>query len=1512
MRAFGWTQESIDVLLLKEIRDGAEALGSMGNDAALACMSNRPRILFEYFKQLFAQVTNPPLDSVREAVVMSLECFIGPEGDITSQKKESCHRLRLKSPILRLSELEDIKAMSHAGWKTKVIDTTFGRAEGAAGVEAACDRICTEADQAIADGFNIVVLSDRNVGQERVSLSSLMAVGAVHQHLVDNYTRLKIGLIVDGGDCREVHHLCLLGGFGADAFCPRLAMQVVESLVDDDRIKPGADGKRRTAEDLVAYYLKSMHKSMLKIFAKIGISTFHSYKSAQIFEAIGLASDVMDKCFCGTASRVGGLSMDLLGRDLLDLHAMGFPPRDVTTGSAEAILDNPGDYHYRSNFGSEMHMNDPPAVAKLQEATSQNSKRAYQDYSRQMTELNKQCTLRGLLKFKDEDKSKAIPLEEVEPASEIVKRFSTGAMSYGSISYEAHSTLAKAMNKLGGKSNTGEGGESFDRLANIVDEDGIERQNPARSAIKQVASARFGVTSTYLSNADELQIKMAQGAKPGEGGELPGHKVVGAIATCRNATEGVGLISPPPHHDIYSIEDLKQLISDLKNSNPAARISVKLVSEVGVGVVAAGVAKGLADHILISGHDGGTGAARWSSIKHCGMPWELGLAETHQTLVLNDLRRRVVVQTDGALKTGRDLAIATLLGAEEYCMATTPLIVMGCIMMRKCHLNTCPVGIATQDPVLRKKFKGQAEDVITFCFMLAEELREIMASLGFRSVNEMVGHCECLEQDPTVMASNPKLAGMDLSQMLVPAHTLRPDVPQICVERQDHELDKIIDLEFIKQATPALQDPPTPVVINAKIGNTDRTATTMLAHHVTKSLDNPLKSLPDDTITINLTGSAGQSVGAWLVKGITVNITGDANDYVGKGLCGGRIVIRPPEGVSYVAEDSIIVGNVACYGATSGEAYFRGIAAERFCVRNSGANVVVEGTGDHGCEYMTGGCVVVLGDVGKNFGCGMSGGVAYVYNPNKTFAAKANTEMSELEVIDGPGYVSDSEEVMQMLANHRDYTGSTVAAKILENWDATKLDFVRVMPRDFKVVMAKKADAVKNLLLTVGEPSVHGLTGSPTGKNLYDETTPMAARATPGPKGAAEPEPESACGAVDKLDIEDMGAAAKGRMDPRVGAAKDQRAHDGGLEMEIERPSIVENPVKHRGFVVYERATVGYRPAITRMKDWKEIGNPHDPQLLKTQTARCMDCGVPFCHQAASGCPLGNKIPEWNELVHRGQWRQALDSLLSTNNFPEFTGRVCPAPCEGACVLGIIENPVAIKSVECAIIDKGFEEGWMQPRPPCSRTGKIIAIVGAGPAGMAAADQLNRAGHTVTVYERSDRPGGLMMYGVPNMKCDKENIVLRRVNMMEQEGITWKCNTNIGVDISANELKENCDALLLTAGATIARDLPIPNRKLKGVHFAMEFLHQNTKSLLDSASQTAVVPIKPNEDGVYINVQGKKVVVIGGGDTGNDCLGTSARQGAVQITNFELLPQPPPQRGDDNPWPQWPRIMRCI
>ncbi|KAJ4825686.1 glutamate synthase [NADH] [Turnera subulata] len=1451
LKAFGYTVEALEMLLLPMAKDGSEALGSMGNDTPLAVMSNREKLTFEYFKQMFAQVTNPPIDPIREKIVTSMECMIGPEGDLTETTEEQCHRLSLKGPLLSIEEMEAIKKMNYRGWRSKVLDITYSKNRGRKGLEETLDRICDEAHNAIKEGYTLLVLSDRGFSPERVAVSSLLAVGAVHQHLVKKLERTRIGLIVESAEPREVHHFCTLVGFGADAICPYLAIETIWRLQVDGKIPPKSTGDFHSKDELVKKYFKASNYGMMKVLAKMGISTLASYKGAQIFEALGLSSEVVEKCFAGTPSRVEGATFEMLATDALHLHEMAFPRRVFPSGSAEAVaLPNPGDYHWRK--GGEIHLNDPLAIAKLQEAARGNSVAAYKEYSKRIQELNKSCNLRGILKFKEADVK--VPLDEVEPASEIVKRFCTGAMSYGSISLEAHTTLAIAMNKLGGKSNTGEGGEQPSRMEPLPD----GSMNPKRSAIKQVASGRFGVSSYYLTNADELQIKMAQGAKPGEGGELPGHKVIGDIAVTRNSTAGVGLISPPPHHDIYSIEDLAQLIHDLKNANPGARVSVKLVSEAGVGVIASGVVKGHADHVLISGHDGGTGASRWTGIKNAGLPWELGLAETHQTLVANDLRGRTVLQTDGQLKTGRDVAIAALLGAEEFGFSTAPLITLGCIMMRKCHKNTCPVGIATQDPVLREKFAGEPEHVINFFFMLGEEVREIMSQLGFRTVNEMVGRSDMLEVDKEVTKSNEKLENIDLSLLLRPAGDIRPEAAQYCVQKQDHGLDMALDNKLIALSKSALEKQ-LPVYIETPIHNVNRAVGTMLSHEVTKRYH--LAGLPADTIHIKFAGSAGQSLGAFLCPGIMLELEGDSNDYVGKGLSGGKIVVYPPKGSLFDPKENIVIGNVALYGATSGEAYFNGMAAERFCVRNSGARAVVEGVGDHGCEYMTGGTVVVLGKTGRNFAAGMSGGIAYVLDLDGRFESRCNTELVDLDKVE------EEEDIMtlrMMVQQHQRHTNSQLAKEVLEDFEKLLPKFIKVFPRDYKRVLASmREEAYSKKTMQSSDREVEDQEEAELMKtDAFEELKKLAAASTNG----ASSQPVEA----------------------------DEPAT---------RPSRVSDPVKHRGFVAYEREGVQYRDPNVRMNDWKEVMEASEPgPLLKTQSARCMDCGTPFCHQENSGCPLGNKIPEFNELVYQNRWREALDRLLETNNFPEFTGRVCPAPCEGSCVLGIIENPVSIKSIECAIIDKAFEEGWMVPRPPHKRTGKRVAIVGSGPAGLAAADQLNRMGHLVTVYERADRIGGLMMYGVPNMKADKIDIVQRRVNLMAEEGIDFVVNANVGVDpkYSLDCLREENDAIILAVGATKPRDLPVPGRELSGVHFAMEFLHANTKSLLDSNLQ----------DGSYISAKGKKVVVIGGGDTGTDCIGTSIRHGCTSVVNLELLPEPPRSRAPGNPWPQWPRVFR--
>ena len=1034
MKAFGYTAETLQFMLIPLLEQQKDPIGSMGNDAALACLSDHPRMLYDYFKQLFAQVTNPAIDSIREEIIMSLECYIGPEGNLLETGEDQCGRLQVPHPILTNEELATIRQLDqldYRGWKTRTIDITFPRSEQEAGLQTALERICRETTEAIDAGESLVVLSDRAAGPERVPISSLLACGAVHHHLVRHELRTRIGLVLESGEAREVHHHCLLVGYGADAINPYLAFESLQQSRRD-----GVLSEEWSDEKLVSVYRKGVAKGMLKVMGKMGISTLQSYKGAQIFEAVGLNDEIIDCCFAGTASRIKGVGFDVIATEALRRHELGYPSREI---AGPATLPNPGLFHWRRT--GEKHAWNPYTIAEIQQAARDGDRGAYDRFAALVNQqTTKECHLRGLLSFQPRE---SVPLEEVEPASEIVKRFCTGAMSYGSISIESHEALAVAMNRIGGKSNTGEGGEDYQRFVPL------ENGDSKRSAIKQVASGRFGVTAWYLTNADELQIKIAQGAKPGEGGELPGRKVDKVIAATRHSTPGVGLISPPPHHDIYSIEDLAQLIFDLKNSNPSARISVKLVSEVGVGTIAAGVAKGHADNILISGSEGGTGASPLTSIKHAGLPWELGIAETHQTLVVNDLRSRVRLQTDGQLKTGRDVVIATLLGAEEYGFATAPLITLGCIMMRKCHLNTCPVGIATQDPQLRKKFTGKPEHVVNYLFMVAEDARLLMAELGFRTINEMVGRVDVLEVNQAI--EHWKAQGVDLSQVLVPAVRPHEAVEVFCTRDQDHALQDVLDRKLIVECAPAIERGES-LRLELPIENTDRATGTMLSHEVSRKWGHV--GLPEDTIQIRFTGSAGQSFGAWLAPGVTLELDGDANDYTGKGLSGGRLVITPPESSTFVAEQNIIIGNVALYGAISGEAYFRGMAAERFCVRNSGARAVVEGVGDHGCEYMTGGRTVILGPTGRNFAAGMSGGVAYVFDPDDLFLPHCNLEMVQLEAVEDE---ADEFELRELIEKHQRYTGSSVAEIILSNWEKSIGQFHKVMPVDYKRALAELA-----------------------------------------------------------------------------------------------------------------------------------------------------------------------------------------------------------------------------------------------------------------------------------------------------------------------------------------------------------------------------------------------------------------------------------------------------------------------
>ncbi|NKB57522.1 MAG: glutamate synthase large subunit [Alphaproteobacteria bacterium] len=1052
-QAFGYTQEDLKLLLTPMAATGQEAIGSMGTDTPLAALSSRPKLLYVYFKQLFAQVTNPPIDPIREELVMSLVSLIGPRPNLLGLEDSGTHRrLEVRQPILTNDDLEKIRAIGDIAdnpFRTVTLDLTYPAEQGAAGMKDALDRLCEQAVGACRDGYNIIVLSDRAISEDQVAIPALLGTSAVHHHLIREGLRTGLGLVVETGEAREVHHFCLLAGYGAEAINPYLAFDTLHEM------------KQELPSDLTSVeiekrYIKAIDKGILKVMSKMGISTYHSYCGAQIFDAVGLSSGFVEQYFFGTHTAIEGVGLEQIAQETVERHQQAFGNVHIY----ENYLDAGGEYAYR--LRGEDHYWTPETIGSLQHSVRGNSKDRYKEYADEINDQTARLkTIRGLFDLAPSDEP--VPLDEVEPASEIVKRFSTGAMSFGSISREAHTNLAVAMNRIGGKSNTGEGGEEPDRY--VVKKNG----DSERSAIKQVASGRFGVTAEYLANSDMMQIKMAQGAKPGEGGQLPGHKVDAVIAKVRHSTPGVGLISPPPHHDIYSIEDLAQLIYDLKNVNPAGDVSVKLVSEIGVGTVAAGVSKAKADHVTISGFEGGTGASPLTSIVHAGSPWEIGLAETHQTLVLNRLRSRIAVQVDGGLRTGRDVVIGALLGADEFGFASAPLIASGCIMMRKCHLNTCPVGIATQDPELRRRFTGKPEHVINYFFFVAEEVRTLMAELGFRRFDEMIGQSDRLDQRQAI--AHYKAKGLDLSKILHKP-TAAPNTPIYNCETQQHDIDSIMDRWLIEKSLPALQQRKA-VQIEGEIHNTDRTTGAMLSGEIAKRLGHA--GLPEDTINIKLRGTAGQSFGAFLAKGVAIELTGDANDYVGKGLSGGRLVICPSEESKIVPEESIIVGNTVLYGATEGECYFRGVGGERFAVRNSGATAVVEGVGDHGCEYMTGGIVVVLGHTGRNFAAGMSGGIAYVLDEEGNFEQRCNLAMVDLEPVaaedetleeiahqggdlEAHGRVDvshdmtrhDAERLFGLIERHAHYTNSARAHEILRNWDDFLPRFVKVMPVDYR------------------------------------------------------------------------------------------------------------------------------------------------------------------------------------------------------------------------------------------------------------------------------------------------------------------------------------------------------------------------------------------------------------------------------------------------------------------------------
>ena len=1029
-KLFGYTHEDLRLLLAPMATGGEEALGSMGTDTPLATLSDRPRLLFDYFKQVFAQVTNPPLDAIREELVTSMESTVGPEGNLLDPRPESCRQIKITYPILDNDQVAKLRHVYDPGFRAIRLPMLFDPAKDGPGLAHALEDLMRRAGDAVDAGYTILILSDRDADRLRAPIPSLLATAGVHHHLVRSGTRTKCALIVETGDAREVHHCALLLGYGAGAVNPYLAFETLDDMIRH-RVISGV-----THEKAVRNYIKALNKGILKVMSKMGVSTLQSYCGAQLFEAVGLDKPLVDRYFSRTASRISGVDIKTVSEEVRRRHEKAFPSRPV--GAHELVWG--GEYQWRRD--GEYHLFNPETVFKLQHATRSGQYSIFKEYTRLVDDQSQHlATLRGLLELKT-DPATAVPIDEVEPVESIVKRFATGAMSYGSISQEAHETLAIAMNRMGAKSNTGEGGEDPARY--VLDANGDSR----RSAVKQVASARFGVTSEYLVSADDLQIKMAQGAKPGEGGQLPGHKVYPWIAKVRYATPGVGLISPPPHHDIYSIEDLAQLIHDLKNANPRARIHVKLVALAGVGTVAAGVSKAHADVVLISGHDGGTGASPLTSIKHGGVPWELGLAETQQVLMLNKLRDRITVQVDGQLKTGRDVIVAALMGGEEFGFATAPLVVSGCIMMRVCHLNTCPVGVATQDPELRKKFSGKPEFVENFFHFIAQEVREYMAALGFRTVDEMIGRVDKLNFKGAV--EHWKAKGLDFSSIL---YAVPGEGPRRRMVAQDHGLDQALDNELIRRANDALETK-VPVSFSMPIRNVNRTVGTMLGYELTKRHGG--SGLPDDTISITFTGSAGQSFGAFVPRGITLALEGDANDYIGKGLSGGKLIVYPPKNARFVAEDNILVGNVALYGATGGEAYFRGVAGERFAVRNSGALAVVEGVGDHGCEYMTGGRVVVLGRTGRNFAAGMSGGIAYVLDASGQFRSRCNQEMVELDPLDS---LEDIEFVRHMIQQHVELTGSELGSRVLVDWDQMAPKFVKVFPRDYKRVLEAQARA---------------------------------------------------------------------------------------------------------------------------------------------------------------------------------------------------------------------------------------------------------------------------------------------------------------------------------------------------------------------------------------------------------------------------------------------------------------------
>lgn len=1382
LRAFGYTEEDLKRIIAPMAARGQEPVGSMGDDTPLAVLSNRPQLLFNYFKQLFAQVTNPPIDPLREELVMSLMRFSGKERNLLEETPEHCRQLKMHHPILTPGDMQRLRSAQNPDLRSGEVDILFPAGGDGKVLKKALDDCFAKAESYLDDGVSFIILTDRAMDRNNAPIPVLLAASGLHHYLIKKGKRSNVSIVVETGEAREIMHFALLIGYGASAICPYVAFSTIHQLCQHNRYE-GLTNPNFAADA----YVTAIKKGLMKTMSRIGISTIRSYFGAQIFEAVGLSQELVDAYFCGTVSRIGGISLDEIARETRERFMGAFDGQTL----AELPLQWGGIYQSRKT--SEKHLWSPEAIATLQQALRTGNYELFKKYTAIINDQDSErITLRSLLRFK---KAEPVPIDEVEPVESIVRRFATSAMSMGSLSKEAHETLAIGMNRIGGRSNSGEGGEDAKRFT--PDKDGTNRN----SAIKQVASGRFGVTIDYLSSAEELQIKVAQGAKPGEGGQLPGHKVTREIAEIRHSTPGVTLISPPPHHDIYSIEDLAQLIFDLKTANPRARVSVKLVSEAGVGTVAAGVVKGKADTVVVSGFDGGTGASPLTSIRYAGLPWELGLAETQQTLVANNLREQVRVHVDGQLRTGRDLAIAAMLGADEFGFGTISLVALGCVLLRKCHLNACSVGVATQDPALRAHFRGKPEYVENLMRFLAEDLREHMAASGFRTLDDMIGRVDMLEMKPDVDHYK--------AQHLVLAPVLCVPEPRdgsklhntfegpVSIELND------LQKSILQAAEPTLKEGKS-VKASFAIRNIHRTIGTYISGEIARHYGT--KGLPDDTVHFDFTGTAGQSFGAFLSRGVTLRIEGTVNDYLAKGMTGGRIIVVPPANATFDPGENVIAGNVVMYGATGGEVYLHGIAGERFAVRNSGAVAVVEGVGDHGCEYMTGGIVVVLGDTGNNFAAGMSGGIAFVFNDSEMFETRCNMDMVDIESVTT---VDDEMLLKGLIERYHEYTGSRRAAEILGEWGSNLPLFAKVMPIDYK-----------QSLLRV----------------QYEEDT----------------------------DNESISATEEVFLPP---------------------------------YMEHKRKDPPKRSVEERVNDYREIERLLPTHEVEIQASRCRDCGVPFCHNYA--CPVHNSIPDWNILVANKQWRQALDTLQRTNNFPEITGRVCPALCEASCTLSINMPPVTIKHIELQIVERGWSNGWITPQPAHERTGRSVAVIGSGPAGLTVAQECARLGHEVTVFERDDSIGGMLRYGIPDFKLEKW-IIDRRLDQMREEGVIFETGVHVGVDLSAGYLMRSHNAVVLTTGAREPRDIDAPGRDLDGIHFAMDFLSQQ-----NSINSGAII-----DESRRLDAGGKRIIVLGGGDTGSDCVGTSHRHKAKSIHQIEILPKPGDDRPIDNPWPEWPVIMR--